>query len=90
LYGETYWNSLIEISKPITPPTEYESDASIEYESQSITYQQLIENIVWDVKSFLNARNNLSNFDFLSVITRDYTFTGNKTFVNNVTVKGNT
>lgn len=89
-YGKTYWNSLIEISKPITPPEDGEGDASIEYESQSITYQHLIENIVWDVKSFLNARNNLSNFDFLSVITQDYTFTGNKTFVNNVTVKGNT
>jgi hypothetical protein len=45
-----------------------------------------MENIVWDVKTYLNARHNLSNFDFLSVIHKDYTFTGNKTFTNDVYV----
>jgi hypothetical protein len=45
-----------------------------------------MENIVWDVKSYLNARHNLSNFNFLSVIHGNYTFTGNKTFTNNVYV----
>ena len=89
--NNSYWGSLFEISKPINPSRSTDArDTDIEYESQSITYQNLMENIVWDVKSYLNARHNLSNFDFLSVIHRNYTFTGNKTFDNNVTIKGNT
>ena len=85
--NNSYWGSLFEISKPINPSRSTDArDTDIEYESQSITYQNLMENIVWDVKSYLNARHNLSNFDFLSVIHRNYTFTGNKTFTNDVYV----
>jgi hypothetical protein len=44
----------------------------------------LIENIIWDVKSYLNYRNNLNDYDLLSVIERDYEFSGIKTFKNKV------
>ena len=81
----TYWGSLFEISKPLVQ-SESLLD-TIEYESQSITYQQLMENIIWDVKSYLNVRHNLSNYNFLSVIDGNYWFNGNKTF-NNLSVAG--
>lgn len=82
----TYWGSLFEISKPIVQ-SESLLDTT-EYESQSITYQQLMENIIWDVKSYLNVRHNLSNYNFLSVIDGNYWFNGNKTFNNNLSVAG--
>ncbi len=84
--NDSYWGALFEISKPKTVSNSSPSDSAVEYESQSITYQNLMENIVWDAKTYLNARHNLSNFDFLSVIHGNYTFTGNKTFTNNVDV----
>lgn len=88
-YDNSYWSSLFEISKPVNYSSTYtQSDAATEYESQSLTYQNLMENIVWDVKAYLNARNNLSDFDFLSVITQDYTFEGNKWFTDNVNICG--
>ena len=82
----TYWGSLFEISKPLVQ-SESLLDTT-EYESQSITYQQLMENIIWDVKSYLNVRHNLSNYNFLSVIDEDYWFNGNKTFNNNLSIAG--
>lgn len=86
----SYWSSLFEISKPIPySTTTSETDAATEYESQSITYEKLMENILWDVKSYLNGRNNLNDYDLLSVIQRNYWFDGNKTFNNNVSVQNN-
>ena len=84
---DTYWGSLFEISKPINHSTTSDSsNPAVEYDSQSITYQNLMENILWDAKSYLNARHNLSDFNFLQIFHGNYTFTGNKTFNDNVHV----
>lgn len=84
-FDETdFYNLLFEVSKPIDAGKDGLN--SNEYSSYKLTYEDLIQNIIVDTKQWLNARNNLGDFDLCAIVNRNYTFNGNKTFANNVNI----
>ena len=87
-YDENYfYNLLFEVSKPIDAGKDGLN--SNEYSSYKLTYEDLIQNIIVDTKQWLNARNNLGDFDLCALAHRDYFFGGNKTFGGNISVANN-
>lgn len=79
-----FYNLLFEVSKPIDAGKDGLN--SNEYSSYKLTYEDLIQNIIVDTKQWLNARNNLGDFDLCAIVNRNYTFNGDKTFANNVNI----
>ena len=49
----------------------------------------MIKNIILDTKTYLNARNNLGDFDLCCLVNKDYTFAGDKTFKGDVIFNNN-
>jgi len=66
----SYWNSLFEVSKPSTPPTDGKTKGNL-YESYSIQYEDILKTIIWDVKSYLNYRNNLNDYNLSAIVQGD-------------------
>ena len=82
---QSFYRSLIEISKPSQPGAiDHGSPLSAEYSSMNIEYNQLVKNIIWDVKAFLNYHNNIDDYDLSAIVDGEYTgestrfFHGNK------------
>ena len=84
--NEGKFDSLFEISET----NNYgESDVNTTYNSRKITYANLVKNILWDVKAYLNWRNNLKDYNLSRIVDGDQVFNGNKTFANDISVGGN-
>ena len=84
----TDYNLLFEVSKPAIK-TGAEGFTDEEFQSYKLTYKDLIKNIILDTKTYLNARNNLGDFDLCCLVNKDYTFAGNKTFKDDVIFNNN-
>ena len=88
--GETYWSSLFEVSQPSIKSGRDNTENAKEYSSYSIQYEDVLKNILWDVKSFLNYRNNLNDYNLSTIVDGNQTFKGTKKIpnisVNNLTV----
>ena len=88
--GTTYWSSLFEVSQPSIKSGRNNTQNAKEYSSYSIQYEDILKNILWDVKSFLNYRNNLNDYDLSAIVDGNQTFRGTKKIpnlsVNNLTV----
>ena len=88
--GETYWSSLFEVSQPSIKSSSTNTENAKVYSSYSIQYEDVLKNILWDVKSFLNYRNNLNDYNLSTIVDGDQTFKGTKKIpnliVNNLTV----
>ena len=88
--NETYWSSLFEVSQPSIKSGQNNTQNAKEYSSYSIQYEDVLKNILWDVKSFLNYRNNLNNYDLSAIVDGNQIFKGTKKIpnlsVNNLTV----
>ena len=82
----TDYNLLFEVSKPAIK-TGAEGLTDEEFQSYKLTYKDLIKNIILDTKTYLNARNNLGDFDLCCLVNKDYTFAGDKTFKDDVNIK---
>ena len=85
----TYWGSLFEISKPTVPSKASNSIPAYgnnEYNSYSIQYEDLLKNILWDVKSYLNFRNNLNDYDLSAIVQGNQYFKGDKWLIGNLSV----
>ena len=78
--SDTYWSSLIEISKPNTKSESLnnKTDNADSYDSQHTTYEAILKNILWDVKSYLNYRNNLNDYNLYAIVECDQVFSGDK------------
>lgn len=81
----SYWNSLFEISKASTPPTAGEAKGRL-YESYNIQYEDILKTIIWDVKSYLNYRNNLNDYNLSAIVQGDQWFQGTKSLTGNINV----
>ena len=68
---ETYWSSLFEVSQPSTKSSSTNTENAKEYSSYSIQYEDVLKNILWDVKSFLNYRNNLNDYNLSTIVDGD-------------------
>ena len=66
--GKTYWSSLFEVSQPSIKSGHDNTKSAKEYSSYSIQYEDVLKNILWDVKSFLNYRNNLNDYDLSAIV----------------------
>ena len=66
--GTTYWSSLFEVSQPSIKSGSKNTESAKEYSSYSIQYEDVLKNILWDVKSFLNYRNNLNDYDLSAIV----------------------
>ena len=77
-----YWSILFEISQPEHPNDQNPN----KYFSRKLTYEDLVKNVMWDVKGYLNYRNNLNDYDLKAIVDGDYTFNGNKTFNGSLSV----
>ena len=66
----SYWNSLFEMSKPSPAPVPNTAgDIPVNsYNSHKISYEDVLKTIVWDVKSYLNYRNHLNDYDLSAVV----------------------
>ena len=88
--NQTYWSSLFEVSQPSIKSSSTNTESAKEYSSYSIQYEDVLKNILWDVKSFLNYRNNLNDYNLSTIVDGDQTFKGTKKIpnliVNNLTV----
>ena len=88
--GKTYWSSLFEVSQPSIKSGSKNTESAKEYSSYSIQYEDVLKNILWDVKSFLNYRNNLNDYDLSAIVDGNQIFKGTKKIpnlsVNNLTV----
>lgn len=84
----TYWMSLLEISKPSTPGESIVDYSSV-YSSYNTTYEDLLHNILWDVKSYLNHRNRLDDFNLKDIVEGDQNFSGTKYLAGNLSVSNN-
>ena len=88
--GKTYWSSLFEVSQPSIKSSSKNTENAKEYSSYSIQYEDVLKNILWDVKSFLNYRNNLNDYDLSAIVDGNQIFKGTKKIpnlsVNNLTV----
>lgn len=88
--GTTYWSSLFEVSQPSIKSGSKNTESAKEYSSYSIQYEDVLKNILWDVKSFLNYRNNLNDYDLSAIVDGNQIFKGTKKIpnlsVNNLTV----
>ena len=69
--NETYWSSLFEVSQPSTESGRDNTENAKEYSSYSIQYEDVLKNILWDVKSFLNYRNNLNDYNLSTIVDGD-------------------
>lgn len=76
---DNYFDSLFEISKPYDAGLAGEN--SSEFESYKITYKDLADNIILDVKNYLNVRNNLGEFNLCALAFADYSYSGHKKFL---------
>lgn len=88
--GETYWSSLFEVSQPSIKSGHTNTENAKEYSSYSIQYEDVLKNILWDVKSFLNYRNNINDYNLSAIVDGNQTFKGTKNIpniiANNLTV----
>lgn len=88
--GETYWSSLFEVSQPSIKSGSKNTESAKEYSSYSIQYEDVLKNILWDVKSFLNYRNNINDYNLSTIVDGNQTFNGTKKIpnisANNLTV----
>ena len=66
--NKTYWSSLFEVSQPSIKSSSTNTENAKEYSSYSIQYEDVLKNILWDVKSFLNYRNNLNDYDLSAIV----------------------
>lgn len=80
--GKTYWSSLFEVSQPSIKSSSKNTESAKEYSSYSIQYEDVLKNILWDVKSFLNYRNNLNDYDLSAIVDGNQTFRGTKKIPN--------
>lgn len=83
--NDHYYNTLFEVSKPSNPG---KLQTTTEYASQKLTYEDLVKNILWDVKDYLNMRNHLDDYDLRQIISGDYKFYGDKTLCGDVSILG--
>ena len=88
--NQTYWSSLFEVSQPSIKSSSTNTESAKQYSSYSIQYEDVLKNILWDVKSFLNYRNNLNDYDLSAIVDGNQIFKGTKKIpnlsVNNLTV----
>ena len=88
--GTTYWSSLFEVSRPSIKSGQNNTQSAKEYFSYSIQYEDVLKNILWDVKSFLNYRNNINDYNLSAIVDGNQTFKGTKKIpnlsANNLTV----
>ena len=66
--NQTYWSSLFEVSQPSIKSSSTNTENAKEYSSYSIQYEDVLKNILWDVKSFLNYRNNLNDYNLSTIV----------------------
>lgn len=85
--NSNYFNGLFEISKPYDAGIDGEQ--SSEFESYKITYKDLADNIILDVKNYLNVRNNLGEFNLCALAFADYSYSGHKKFLPGSQLIGN-
>lgn len=76
--SDKFWNSLFEVSKPSSSGVDNQNDNSYAYDSQHTTYEDLMKNILWDVKTFLNRRNNLDDYNMRAIVEGTQMFSGDK------------
>ena len=69
--NQTYWSSLFEVSQPSIKSSSTNTESAKEYSSYSIQYEDVLKNILWDVKSFLNYRNNLNDYNLSTIVDGD-------------------
>ena len=84
----TYWMSLLEISKPSIAGSDA-SDQSTVYSSYNTTYEDLLQNILYDVKSYLNYRNRLDDYNLKDIVEGDQNLSGTKYLYGNLSVSNN-
>lgn len=82
---DTFSQSFFEISQPVAPGRVLRSEF---YNSRKLTYEQLMKNVCADVKSYLNAKNNLSCINVAQLAFGGYSFNGDKVFNNGVSISG--
>ena len=75
--NENYYSSFFEISKPKNPG---EISPNEEYQSMKVGYYDILKNIIWDVKAYLNYRHSLNDYDLSCIVDGEQKFSGNKTF----------
>ena len=85
--NNNYFNGLFEISKPYDAGVDGKD--SSEFESYKITYKDLADNIILDVKNYLNVRNNLGEFNLCALAFADYSYSGHKQFLPGCQLIGN-
>lgn len=85
-FNDSFYESLFEISQPTNkgPHTD-----STEYLSKKVKYSELVKNIIWDVKAYLNWRHALSDYSIYNIVDGNQIFHGNKTFDGNLSVTYN-
>lgn len=66
----TYWSSLFELSKPNVFSSVKPDKADL-YESFNIQYEDILKSVIWDVKSYLNYRNNLNDYNLSAIVEGD-------------------
>ena len=76
--SDKYWNSLFEVSKPSSSGKYNQTDNSYAYYSQHTTYEDIIKNVLWDVKTYLNRRNNLDDYNMRAIVEGTQMFLGDK------------
>lgn len=82
---ETFWSSLFEISKPASPSKNNPGIQQV-YNSYNIQYEDLLKTILFDVKSYLNWRNNLNDYNLSTIVDNDQMFRGNKYLIGGLSV----
>ena len=82
-YNDSYYNSLFEISQPEN--TGLTTNETI-YNSRKLTYIDLARNTIWDVKSYLNWRNQFNDYNLSLLVDGDQLFNGHKTFNGTISV----
>lgn len=88
--NDTFYGALFEISQPERQGTDGLPTTSLIYNSRKITYLDLARNIILDTKNYLNTRNNLGDFNLCAIVGDKYTFSGDKTFEDNVNIRSMT